>query len=204
MEFDGVTSVVCDGEENDWLDVTYHERKYVAEETKPRKNLWKSIALKWKIVAALCLCVVAFGAVLLFSGEFRSGVVTTCKNAYAAVASIFEKKQDTVGNKVDIPCNAQLVQVTDGVATFGGGKATLAFAAGKVTKVDESSVTVQLDENISVCYGGLTQIFVAEGDEVTANQLLGRYNESFTATMMSDGKTIVDVVATETQIQWKI
>lgn len=204
MKFDGVESVVCDGEENDWLDVTYHERKYVAEQKPVRKNLWRSIALKWKIVAAVCLCVLAFGAVLLFDGGFREGVFTTAKNAYSAVASIFDKKQDTVGSKIDIPCNVQLVDIKDGVATFGGGRAALAFAAGKVTKVDETSVTVQLNDKVSVCYAGLTNLYVVEGDQIAANQLLGKYSETFTATVLNNGETVKDVVATEEQITWKI
>ena len=31
MNYDGVNSIVCDAEENDWLDVSYSERKYVEQ-----------------------------------------------------------------------------------------------------------------------------------------------------------------------------
>lgn len=203
MNFDGVESVVCDAEENDWLDVTYSERKYVAE--KPaRKNLWTRISLKWKILSVVCACVLVFVGMLAIDGNFRKGVFETAKNAYASVVSVFDGKQNTVGNKIDIPCNTELKDVKDGVATFGGGRATLAFAGGKVTEVTDNSVTVQLSDELSVRYGDLSDIYVAVGDSVAANALLGKYDQTFTATILQNGEAVTDVVASETEITWKI
>lgn len=203
MNFDGVESVVCDAEENDWLDVTYSERKYVNE--KPaRKKLWSRMSLKWKILSVVCACVLVFAGMLAIDGNFREGVFETAKNAYASVSSIFGGKQDAVGNKIDIPCNIQLVDIKDGVATFGGGRATLSFANGKVTEVGDNSVTVQLNEEVSLRYGELTDVYVAVGDSIAANELLGKYDKTFTATILQKGSAVTDVVASETEITWKI
>ena len=104
MNFDGVESVVRDGEENDWLDVTYSERKYDAAPQKPahKFNLWQRMSRKWKVFSIACLCILALVGVLVFSPAARNGIATAAKNAYLAVASAFERKQDTSATKFDI------------------------------------------------------------------------------------------------------
>lgn len=206
MNFDGVESVVRDGEENDWLDVTYSERKYDAAPQKPahKFNLWQRMSRKWKVFSIACLCILALVGVLVFSPAARNGIATAAKKAYLAVASAFERKQDTSATKFDIPCNAELMDVKDGVATFGGGRAALSFCGGKVTKVDENSVTVQLGDDLLLCYGGLTSVYVAEGQSVQANELLGKYDSTFTATIVKGETTVTDVVASDNSIAWNV
>lgn len=208
MSFDGVETVVCDGTENDWLDVTYSERNYVtnrpAKRAPAKQNLWRRMGRKWQIVSVVCLCVLALVGVIALSPSLRNGVVETAKNAYSAVVSALDGKQNTSSTKFDIPCNLQLKDVKDGVATFGGGRAALAFCAGKVVGVDENSVTVQIDEQLKLCYGGLTAVYVKEGDAVAANQLLGKYDGAFTATVLNDQTAVTDVVATDESIAWNV
>ena len=213
MEFDGVNSIVCDAEESDWLDVSYSERKYV-EEPAPQKKRAKinfksgqggKISKPLKIVAIAVLCVAVLAAMLFIDGNFGKDVFQTAKAAYSSVLSIFEKAEpQDVSAAIAIPSNHELVDITDGVATFEGGRATLSFTAGTVTATTETSVTIAMDETTSITYGGLTMVFVNVGDAVSSGSLLGKYDGTFTATISQSGQTVKDVVGSETQLTWNV
>ncbi len=64
MNYDGVNSIVCDAEENDWLDVSYSERKYVeqpaAKQRKFKFGLPKiKINKKFAVIAGVAVLCVA-------------------------------------------------------------------------------------------------------------------------------------------------
>lgn len=203
MEFDGIKTVAVDGEENDWLDVTYSERKYVEPSNTQKQNLWQKMSKRMRILAVACAIVLAFVGVVVFNADVRNGIVQTAKSAYLSVVSVLDKQSATNG-KIDIPCNSELKQVVDGVATFGGGRATLSFCDGTVVAVDETSVTVQIDEETSLCYAGLTSVFVQVGQTVEASQLLAKYDGQFTTSVVCGGEVVTGVVASENQITWQI
>lgn len=208
MEYDGVNSIVCDAEENDWLDVSYSERNYVAEpERKKRKfnipklNIKLSKSVKIVIVAVLCVALLA--ALLFIDGNFAADVFQTAKAAVAS--SIFNKnEQDVAAQTVAIPANVNLVDVVDGVATFDGGRATLSFTAGTVKDVTDKSVTIQIDETTCITYDNLTSVYVSVGDKVTVNSLIGKYDGTFTATLSVAGETVKDVIGSESQLTWNV
>ena len=212
MEFDGVNSIVCDAEEADWLDVSYSERKYVAEQTPAKKkvrfhfknaNGAKKIAKPLKIIAVAVVCVALLATMLLLDGNFGKDVFLTAKGAYASVLSIFDKSEpQDVSATITIPSNHTLVDVTDGVATFEGGKATLSFTVGKVIDVTENSVTIGIDDDTAITYDCLTSVFVSVGDSVSVGSLLGKYDGTFTATITQRGETVKDVIGSETQLTW--
>ena len=207
MDFDGVNSIVCDAEESDWLDVSYSERKYVAEpQQKKRKKIRKinfKLTKPFKIVAIAVLCVAVLAAMLFIDSEFAADVFQTAKAAVSS--SIFHRpEQDVTAQTLAIPANVNLVGVEDGVATFDGGRATLSFTAGKVTEVTETSVVVAIDETTSITYDNLTTVYVAVGDTVAVNSLIGKYDGTFTATLTVSGETVKDVVGSETQLTWNV
>ena len=208
MDFDGVNSIVCDAEESDWLDVSYSERKYVAEPERPKRkikipkiNLKLSRPIKIVIVAVLCVAVLA--VMLFVDGEFASDVFQTAKAAIST--SVFHRgEQDVVAQSVSIPANVNLVDVVEGVATFDGGRATLSFTAGTVTDVTDTSVVVAIDDTTCIVYDNLTFVYVAVGDTVSVNTLLGKYDGTFTATLTVSGETVKDVIGSETQLTWNV
>lgn len=203
MDYDGVNSVVCDAEENDWLDVSYAERNYVTPAPKRNKINFKKIGKPIRIVAIALLCAAILAALLLVDNNFAKDVFETAKTAFSS--TVFDDKpQQTVSAHVVIPSNVDLIDLTDGVATFGGGKATVSFTAGRVTGATDSSVTVAIDETTSILYDGLTNVFVAEGDDVAINTLLGKYSGNFTAQICIAGETVVDVVGSESQLTWNV
>ena len=213
MEFDGVNSIVCDAEEADWLDVSYSERNYVAEQTPEKKKAKfnfknvKRIKLSrpMKIVAIALLCVAVLAAMLFIDGNFGKDVFQTAKAAYSSVLSIFDKgAPEEVSATIAIPSNHNLVDINDGVATFEGGRATLSFTAGKVIDATESSVTVAIDDDTAIVYDNLTTVFVTIGDTVSVGSLLGKYDGTFTATITQSGETVKDVIGSETQLTWNV
>ena len=213
MEFDGVNSIVCDAEEADWLDVSYSERKYVAEpvaeQRKAKINFKKikniKISKPIRIVAIAVLCVAILAAMLFVDGNFGKDVFQTAKAAYSSVLSIFDKNEpQDVSATIAIPSNHQLVDISDGVATFEGGRATLSFTSGTVIDVTDTSVTVAIDDTTAITYDGLITVFVEIGDEVASGNLLGKYEGTFTATITQSGQTVTDVVGSETQLTWNV
>ena len=207
MDYDGVNSIVCDAEENDWLDVSYSERKYVAEAQQPAKkkrNRIKNIKLKkpLTIVAVVVLCAALLAALLFIDGEFASDVFQTAKAAFSA--SVFTRPTEDVTATIAIPSNTNLVDILDGVATFNGGRATLSFTGGTVIDVTDTSVTVAIDDTTCITYDGLTDIYVNVGDTVSVNTLLAKYNGTFTATVSVAGEIVTDVVGSETQLTWNV
>lgn len=204
MDFDGVDSIVCDAEENDWLDVSYSERNYVAEQPQEKKrfNFKFKLTKPIKIAAIALLCAALLAALLFVDGQFAKDVFETARAAYSA--SVFESHEQVVATAtIAIPSNTDLVSVEEGVATFNGGRAVLSLCDGIVESVEEGSLTVALDETTRVVYGNLTDVYVAAGDAVSANSLLAKYDGNFTVAVTVNG-LIVDVVASETQLAWTV
>ena len=114
-------------------------------------------------------------------------------------------KPTPISAKIELPSNVDLVEVNEGVATFSGGRATLSFTDGKVTAATENSVTVAIDENTSITYSNLTDVYVAVDDVVTTNSLLGKYEKNFTATILNgNGEAVKDVVGSDKQLTWNV
>ncbi len=81
----------------------------------------------------------------------------------------------------------------------------MSFTDGKVTAATENSVTVAIDENTSITYSNLTDVYVAVDDVVTTNSLLGKYEKNFTATILNgNGEAVKDVVGSDKQLTWNV
>lgn len=210
MEYQGMETVICDAEENDWLSVSYHEQKYASEQAAvkrirklPQVKLGKLNKKIVAIVAAVVLCVAMLAAMLFIDGNFTSDVFGAVKAAYSS--TVFGTTQtEPVTAKIILPCNVTLQDVSeDGVATFTGGRAVMSFTSGKVNEVTENSVTVAIDENTNITYQGLAEVYVSLGSEISANALLGKYDGEFTATISVSGET-KQVVGSPTQLTWNV
>ena len=192
-----VNNIVCDAEEADWLDLNYTQRKYV-NDTKQRKKMARVL----KVLIVLVVCVAVFGAALIIDNDFSNQVFATVKKAYTSVIAIFQQPTPT-NNTITLPVNVTLVDSADGVSTFGGGKATLSFTKGTVTAADETSVTVAIDQDTTITYSNLTTVFVAVGDSVQVNTLLGKYDGTFSTVIAESGEVVKQVVASPTQLSWQ-
>ncbi len=193
-----VNNVVCDAEETDWLDLSYTQRKYVNNKKKGGK-----MPKVFKILIVAVVCIALLGTVLLIDNDFSTEVFATVKKAYSSVLALFQEPTPT-NNTITLPVNVTLVDSADGISTFSGGKATLSFTDGTVTAVDESSVTVAIDQDTTITYQNLTTVFVAVGDNVSTNSLLGKYQGTFSTVIAEGGAVVKQVVASETQLTWQV
>ena len=200
MTYDDVATDVLDAEEADWLDVSYSQR-YIEDESaqkiKSKGIKWSKKRTKLAILAVAMCCVLAFGVVLFVNDNLRTTIVTAAKGAYTAIFG----EQD-VSNTLEIPCNASVIDCNQGTLTLSGGRAALSFAAGEVQEVTENSVVVKVDDTTTISYTNLTQVFVEQGQQLQANQLVGKYEGTFCATVAVDGQ-IANVVATQNNISWQ-
>ncbi len=201
MEFDGVKSVVCDAEESDWLDVSYSERYLEPQAAKCETKRKVKFSRVWKVAVVAVLCVAILSAMLFLDGDFKTSVFNAVKTA---VSSVFDRAPQNAENKINIPCNLNLVDVNDGVMTFSGGRAATSLTAGTVKEVTENSVTVALDEDTCIVYSQLTSVFATMGDEVLQSGLLGKYETQYTATILQNGEVVKQVVGSETQLTWNV
>lgn len=210
MVYEGMETVICDAEENDWLSVSYHEQKY-ADSAPAAKKARKMPRIKLgkfnKKIAAVCaviaLCVAALACMLFIDGNFSADVFGAVKSAYSS--NVFDSLQpQPVTVKLTIPCNVNLKEISEqGVATFNGGRAVVSFCNGKVCEATENSVTVAIDENTNITYQGLSEVYVTVDSTVSANALLGKYDGEFTATVSVAGQT-KQVVGSESQLTWNV
>ena len=69
MDYEGMQTVVCDAEENDWLSVSYAERKYIEpEQKKPRRKIAFKLNKKIAVIAAVVLCVALLATMFFVDG----------------------------------------------------------------------------------------------------------------------------------------
>ena len=110
MDYDGIKSVVCDAEESDWLDVSYTERKYLNKNKKQKKERKLKLGKTWKIAIVAVLCLAVLATMLFLDGDLKNEVFNAVKTA---TASIFNRTEKDTENKINIPCNVSLVDVSD-------------------------------------------------------------------------------------------
>lgn len=207
MQYEGMETVICDAEENDWLSVSYHEQRYASDRpTAKRARKMPQIKVNKKIavvLAVVVLCMAMLATLLFVDGGFTADVFGAVKTAYSSVVFGGTNPEPVTAN-IALPCNVTLKDVSeDGVATFGGGRAVMSFCEGKVIDATENSVTVAINENTNIVYQGLTEVYAAIDDVVTANALLGKYDGEFTATISVSGQT-QQVVGSPSQLTWNV
>ena len=134
-------------------------------------------------------------------GNFDGNFLQVAK---ATVTTSVFGDQATQTASLIVPCNMQIDSVNEGVIVLSGGRALTSLTSGTVIQNDENGLAVQVDDNLVVYYNGLVESFVSVGDIVSNNQLLGRYNGTVSASVTYNGQLVVDVVASQSAIQWSI
>ena len=203
-EYEGYNSTVCDAEESDWLDISYTERKYIDKPKSWRFRLPKiKIKFKkvWKYAAIAVVCVAVLAMMLFVDGNFTSDVFSAVRTAST---SVFNRPQNITESKINIPCNVTLLEVNDGVMTFGGGSVAVSMTSGTVLDVGEDSVTIAIDGDTQIVYYQLNNIMVSAGDKVEENSVLGKYSESFTVSIFESGKVVKGVIGSESELKWSV
>ena len=204
-DYQGINTVVSDGEENDWLEVSYANRKYV-EENKPKpsvRNNKKYISvLKYTAMALVAFAVLA--GLLFVDSNFDGNVFETARATFTSQLPVWHAVSNAPDGTIEIPYTMTVDNVDNGVVYLSGGRAVVSFTDGTVSQVGEDSLTVDIDENTRIVYSDLTAIYVTEGQEVTRNTLLAKYNDTATITILYNGEIVEDVVGSENSVQWSV
>lgn len=204
-DYQGINTVVSDGEENDWLEVSYANRKYV-EENKPKpsvRNNKKYISvLKYTAMALVAFTVLA--GLLFVDSNFDGNVFETARATFTSQLPVWQAVSNAPDGTIEIPYTMTVDNVDNGVVYLSGGRAVVSFTDGTVSQVGEDSLTVDIDENTRIVYSDLTAIYVTEGQEVTRNTLLAKYNDTATITILYNGEIVEDVVGSENSVQWSV
>ena len=203
---DNHNNLVLDATDLQWLDVTYTAKKYLQHEQtfatthvkKDRKTNLKKL-LGFGAMAVGCLAVLL--CFTFAKGNFEGNFLQIAKAT--VTTSVFGNKAQQTASLV-VPCNMQVSSLEDGVIVLSVGKALTSLSTGTVTQVDDTSITVQVDDNLVVVYSGLVDCFVSTGDVVQNNQLLGKYDTTVSASVMYKGQLVQDVVASESSIRWDV
>ncbi|MCM1043742.1 MAG: M23 family metallopeptidase [Corallococcus sp.] len=210
-QYDEITAVECEAVENEWLDVTYTAKKYLADEIDSRKFFKKThkkfaISVAFKKIAAYvgaaAVCVALVIGLTLSDGNFQGNAFETARAT--VITSVFDYGRQPVSNTITLPATINVDNVENGVITFSGGRALVSFTNGVVEAVEEGTITVKMDDNTKIVYSGATDCFVKAGDSISARQLLARYDGTASASIMHDGETVVNVVGSETSIKWSV
>lgn len=216
MEYSGIENVESQAVQNDWLDINQTVKQY-AEEPQPkqrqhqkRQRSRKSVSLRHlsvfgRVMLSAVAVIVALLAFMWIDGSGQSTVFQAVKDTFTTTFAFLDGgKAEQNTNTIDVPYNVTVSNVENGVITFGGGQALVSFTDGKVTAVDETTVSVALSDDVVIVYGGCTETFVKVGDIVSAYDLLARYKDNATATIVVNGETVVNVVGSENSIKWGV
>lgn len=208
MDHQEQNSMELNAEEYDWLDISYAERNYVNENFAKAQEKSAKKKIKWKVVVkplfVAVVCVAALMGLMFVDQDFSRDVFKTAQTAYSSTLINDVAGNDVVQRKVDIPCNVDLIDVKDGIVTFGGGRAALSFTVGVVKNVTDNSVTVVMDDSTEVKYDNLVTTYVDEGEQVVAGALLGKYSQSFNVCISENGEIVKSVVGSSTQLAWNV
>lgn len=215
MEYSGIENVESQAVQNDWLDINHTVKQY-AEQPQPQKQKrqrkasaakisWKRFGVFGKVMVSAFAVIIALMAFMWIDGSGQTTVFEAVKNTFTTTFAFLDggnANQNT--NTIEVPYNVTVSSVDNGIITFGGGQALVSFTDGTVTAVDETTISVALSDTVTIVYGGCTETFVEVGDTVSAYDLLARYKDNATATIVVNGQTVVDVVGSESSIQWGV
>lgn len=207
MQYEGINTIESDGEEQQWLDVSYTARMYSQPKqattvAKPKKRkLGKLIANPFVQIFAL----VFVAAAIMVGGMFISGDNDTVMGlAKTTFLNLFEADETPQRATITLPYNISIDSVDEGVITFSGGRIVVSFTDGTVSDVVDGKISVTLADDTIIVYSNMTECFVEKGDTVASYDVLGKYSDHATVSIFYQGQLIVDVIGSESQLQWSV
>ncbi|HPG92080.1 MAG TPA: hypothetical protein PK675_01570 [Clostridia bacterium] len=205
MDHKDVSKCQSSAVESDWLDITYTQRKYLEEEQeicdyqrkKPKAKLPKNLLVT---VGALVIIVGIVCGMIFINGG--TDIFETAKMAY--ISTVFGNSNSADQKRmVTLPVNAVVQGVeSDGTVEIGGGTLCMNLTKGSVIAVTETSVTVEIDEDINMVYSNLTSVLVQDGQTVDENTVLGKYDGTVKVNVIIENTVITNIVGTDKSFEW--
>ncbi len=210
MSKDINNSVESQAEQCEWLDVSYTARQYSQDEqassasVKPRTS--KGKRGKWKVVALSVLTVFVLVSAFFISTNGGWDSVTDIYLSSVFGSSSDGTSTDSTGGyqSIDLPYNVEIISVDSGIVTFDGGSIVVSFTAGTVTSVGEGTVSVAVDDSTTIVYGNISECYVVVGSELEYCDVIGKYDETATVSIISDDTTITNLVGSDYILQWSV
>ena len=162
------------------------------------KNIWQK---SWKPAAACLVIALALVGMRYADGGFVGDVLGYAKATYTS--AVEPVRNDGNANTLTLPSNAD-VAVSGGDITLTGGTLAVSLKDGTVKDATETSVTVNVGENLDIVYSNLSEVMVARGDKVTQYQVLGKYGDSAVVNLIVDGQKVTGVTADGYTVSWQI
>ncbi len=205
MKKDIDNSIESQAEQCEWLDVSYTARKYSQSDNvsdNPRKPIFRKN--HWKILALSVLTVFVFVSAFFVSTNGNWDNVT---DIY--LSSVFGSDNATGTNSgkyqtINLPYNVEIASVDDGVVTFGGGSIVVSFTDGVVSAVSDGTVSVDIDSQTTIVYGNIAECYVVVGAQLDYCDVIGKYTESASVSIVNNDIAITDVVGSDYILQWSV
>lgn len=201
-----VNAYSCQAVEDDWLDISYTERKYVNKEPYLKTGKKSKIATFFKqnikYVVTVVLLIAAVCAMMFTTNE--ESIFKTARLAYTTTFLSFYENFGKDEHEVVLPPSAEIDNVAaDGKVTITGGRFVFCLQKGKVVEVTEDSVTIEIDENTKMVYSSMTEILVEQDSEIALYQCIGEYEETMSVQVIYNGQAVTDVVGSENSFKWE-
>ena len=201
-----VNAYSCQAVEDDWLDISYTERKYVNKEpylkTGKKSKVIPFLKQNFKYVLTVALLIVAVCAMMFATNE--ESIFKTARLAYTTTFLSFYENFGKNEHEVVLPPSAEIDNVAeDGKITITGGRFVFCLQKGKVTEITEDSVTIEIDEKTTMVYCDLTEILVEQDSEIALYQCIGEYEGTMSVQVIYNGQAVTDVVGNENSFKWE-
>ncbi len=230
MKYDDMPKIVCEAEEEEWLNVNFSANEtewdepdtdvtfVMSEETplqphfvkKERRNRKKGTFLQFRGIGAFfkkhykkALTAVAVVGVLVGMMFVDSGFSS---NVFDYVKETYTSTLQDVKRAnatLKLPASACVQNVENGQITFTGGKLVLNLLQGTVEKIEGNKITVQSGD-VQIVYDRVTDVLAQESQQVSQFDVLGKYTDSTTVCILYNGEAVTDVVQNNFEIQWKV
>jgi len=217
--------------ENDWLDLSYVERKYVeipeAEKQKEEEvqeeeyhsedemndnnennsnkegilNRFISKIGKKWAIAASFALIIVIAALCAFT---IGGV-----DAQQWWSDVRREALDVFGvetpsNKFTLSAISTIDSISGGDIVISGGSLAITFTDGVVKNVTDTSVTIEYSDDTQIVYSSLKDIQVVSGQVLSCYDIIGYYDEMCIVNIFHNGKKVENVVEIDRTVIWEV
>lgn len=161
--------------------------------TTPFTGVRRAVALGILIVALLV------GMRFVDSG-FAGEIFVNARTAYTSSITSTVKMKETI----KLPVVYTVASISDGDVMIQGGRIVFSITSGTVTSVFDNCLEIKVNDRLSIVYSELTDVYVEEGQEITTNTAIGKYEDSTFISFIYDGVKVVNISTDNKSITFQI
>lgn len=186
------------------MPVDSEQEEHLVATSIPRKSIpskYTGWFTKSKRAIAIGLITVALlvGMKYVDSG-FAGEVFTNARTAYTSTITSNIKVKQTI----DLPIVYIVASIADGNVMIQGGRIVFSISEGVVASVFEDCIEIKVNDRLSIIYSVLTDVYVEEGQTITTNTALGKYEDSTYISFVYDGLKVMNVTTDNKSITYQV